>query len=173
MRGSGLITVAAGVALLALAGCRGERPAARPDSVDTAAEEAAAEECIALPAADITSITGTSVRAVAAGSVAGADGDCGNYASPDGAMYVSVSTLASMADFTRVIGAVQPAEFPVRQSLTGLGDEAMLFSSDDSRARRLVVRKGERGVIIASFDESVTDDQLQQLASRAIDGRRE
>lgn len=157
-RAASVAVAVALVALSALAACRGERTTARPDTA----------ECALLTSADVSEITGTSVRAAPADSGVGADGDCATYVTPDGTVYVSISRLASMAEFTRAIG-LSPARYPVRESLTGIGDEAMLFSNDDSGGRRLVARRGDRGAVVVTFDESVTDDQLVQLAARAVE----
>lgn len=155
------------VAALPALACRGERAGGADSTrVDTAEASATAEPspCRLVSAGDVRAITGTDVRLVERGSVEDADGDCANFVAPDGAMYLAVSELESMTEFTSALSAPPPDRFPIRTALTGLGDEAMLYRDEESADRYLVTRVGERGAALVALDDSITEDQLRELA---------
>jgi hypothetical protein len=120
--------VFAGAALVVMAACS---PA--PTSVSPAPAPASGSDCPILPATTITQVTGTSVRGVARGSFVGAGGTCGNYTTAAGEPYLGINRLSSRADYSRSLAAVPDSIYPVRTSLPGVGEEAILFT--DSAAR--------------------------------------
>ena len=133
--------------------------------------KAGSDECSVLSAQAIQSVTGTSVRGVARGAFVGAGGTCANYVDGAGAPYLGVNRLVSKAEYSRSLAAVPEGIYPVRQSLGGVGDEAILFAdaASNPHLRYLVAHAGERGVVIFPFSGSnITDDQLRELASAAL-----
>jgi hypothetical protein len=157
------------------AGCRRGSPTShreRSDASPSAAEEA--RECGALTAADIKAITAAVVHLIARSSSAGAGGTCGNYATQDGTAYLGVNALQTASEYDMAVAAVPEDVYPKRQAVPGLGDQAVLMKDDTGMLRYLVARKGSRGVVLfplGSGVRGISDDQLRQLAARAIAAR--
>jgi hypothetical protein len=173
------LLIALGVGLLLLtAACGGAAPAGpaapAPATQSTAAPAGrAGGECAVLTAADVTAVTGAAVTAVARGAFAGAGGTCGNYATAAGEGYLGVNRLTSAAEYSASIDAVPADVYPVRERLTGLGDEAVLFKDRAVRPyiRYLVARQGAGGVVIFPHTDAISDDALKQLAAKALSVR--
>ncbi|HEX6107650.1 MAG TPA: hypothetical protein VFZ26_18845 [Gemmatimonadales bacterium] len=150
---------AAAVVLLAACGGSSERTSAAT----------AAERCDILTAADVQAVTGVAVTRIDRNAAMGAGGTCVNFASPDGRAYLGVNRLESQGEFTASVEAVPSDVYPDRSPVAGLGDEAVLFEGPGG-LRYLVARKGEAGIVLFPLGEGfeMTDDQLRELASRAL-----
>jgi hypothetical protein len=155
-----------------LTGCasQGGMPAGKAAATPKATT-GATDECSALTVADIKTITGADVEAVARGAFPGAGGTCGNYTLADGRPFLGVNVLESKGLYDVAVGAVPKDVYPVRETVAGLGDEAVLMKdrAEKARMRYLVAHKGDVGVVIFPFSGGdLTDDQLKQLAAKAI-----
>ncbi len=147
----------------------------RPDAPATDAQGSTAAgaqpggECSILTAADIKAVTGADVRPVTRGAVLGAGGTCGNYITPDSQAYLGVNRLESQSEFGASVSAVPDDVYPNKQSLAGLGDEAVLFKDETGHLRYLVARNGGKGVVVFPLGGGeISDEQLRQLAERAL-----
>lgn len=134
--------------------------------------EATTATCNLLTAADVVAATGAVVKRIERGAVTGAGGTCVNFATNDDRAYLGVNELATSGDFASAVAAVPKNIYPTRDALSGLGDEAVLFSNSD-KMRYLVARKGAGGVVLFPMGEgsSMTNDQLRQLAAQALSRR--
>jgi hypothetical protein len=141
---------------------RPETAAAGSESVDGAAE------CTILTAADIRSITGTTVVAVSRESTPRAGGTCGNYTTQSGILYLGVNRLSSPSEYTSSVNAVPADLYPDRRPLTGIGDEAVMFRGPG--LRYLVARQGGTGVVLFPLVNAaqLSDEHLVALAQRAL-----
>lgn len=132
----------------------------------------ASGECAVLDPAAVERVTGTAVRGVARGSFAGAGGTCANYTTADGKPYLGVNALTSAGEYASTVAAVPAMVYQDKTPLSGLGDEALLFTdrADRPSIRYLVARKGERGVVLfpLSGAADVSDAQLRELAEVAL-----
>ena len=160
-----ICTAPLAVALL-LSACgdrsRPETAAAGSDKLDRSAE------CAILTAADIRSITGTTVVAVSRGSTPEAGGTCGNYATPSGIPYLGVNRLSSPSEYASSANAVPADVYPDRRPLTGIGDEAVMFRGPG--VRYLLARQGGTGVVLFPLvnQAQLSDEHLVALAQRAL-----
>jgi hypothetical protein len=154
----------AGLMLVTGTAC-GDRPASTALAAATTKEQG---ECAILSAADIASLTGVEVRSVAPHAVVGAGGNCGNYATADSQLYLGVNRLSSVSEFELAVRSVPTDVYPVREPITGLGDEAILFKEPQMSLRYLVARAGSHGVVLFHAGTSPSDQQLGQLAALAL-----
>jgi hypothetical protein len=149
------------------AGATGVKPAA-----NTTGTMSSSGECSALTAADISTVTGDSVTAVARGSFPGAGGTCGNYTSADGKPYLGINVSKSTGAYQMALSAVPKEIYPVSEKLQGVGDEAVLLkdSAQNTHMRYLVAHKGDAAVVLFPLtgQDNLSDDELKQLASRAL-----
>jgi hypothetical protein len=153
------------VGLAWLAACGGS-----PDAAPAKAEaEATATECALLTAADVQAVTGVAVTRIERKPEIGAGGTCVNFAGPDGQAYLGVNRLDSEGAYASSVAAVPEDVYPTREPLAGLGDEAVLLKGPGG-IRYLVARKGGGGVVLFPLGKGfeMTDDQLRELASRAL-----
>ena len=152
-------------ALVWLAACGGS-----PDAAPARAEAGAAPaECALLTAADVQAVTGVAVVRIERTPEIGAGGTCVNFADPDGRAYLGVNRLDSKAAYAASVSAVPEDIYPTREPVAGLGDEAV-FLKGPGGLRYLVARKGAGGVVLFPLGQGfeMTDDQLRELASRAL-----
>ncbi|HET8625151.1 MAG TPA: hypothetical protein VFM14_16430 [Gemmatimonadales bacterium] len=121
-----------------------------------------------LTSADIQAATGTVVKAVGRGSMPGAGGTCGNYATADSELFLGVNRLASRTEYAASVAAVPRDVYPQRRKLIGLGEEAVLFVGPG--VRYLVARQGEAGIVLFPLvdERALSDEQLRSLAERAL-----
>ncbi len=134
-------------------------------STTAAAQEG--DECPSLTAADVKTITGVEVVAVPRGSDVGAGGMCANYQTTAGDGFVGVNVLTGADTYELSFppeGAYQPAE-----QLTGIGEEAVGFRLLAGYPLTYVVaRQGENVVVVFSLSQDITDEQMSQMATRAL-----
>jgi hypothetical protein len=125
------------------------------------------DECPSLTATDVQTITGVEVVAVPRGSDVGAGGMCANYQTTAGDGFIGVNVLTGADSFELSFppeGAYQPAE-----DLAGIGDEAVGFRLLAGYPLTYVVaRQGENVVVVFSLSQEITDDQMTQMATKAL-----
>jgi hypothetical protein len=124
--------------------------------------------CNLLTSADIKAVTGTEVQSMDRDPTKGAGGTCGNFKTPDGQAYLGINRLTSSVEYKMALGAVPEDVYPIRRSILGLGDEAVLMKDETQRIKYLVARKGNAGVVLFPLGARISDDQLRQLAERAL-----
>ncbi len=151
--------------VLLLADCRA---GARGPSADAAAGDGS--ECAILTAADIQAITGVAVHAIPRLSAPGAGGTCSNYATAEGDNYLGVNRLTSRSEYQASVSAVPEDVYPEKETLRGVGEEAVVFKAP-GHIRYLVARSGGHGVVLFYAGQFPTDEQLKQLAVRALVNR--
>jgi hypothetical protein len=85
----------------------------------------------------------------------------------NGKLYLGISVVSSRAELD---ASAPPSQvYPVKQPISGLGDEATLYKTDAAgKVRFLVVRKSDKGFTMAPFSQSISDEQLTQLAGKAV-----
>jgi hypothetical protein len=152
------------------AACSSQKTEIRQQGGEAAA--ATTSSCNLLTASDIAAATGAVVKRIERGAVTGAGGTCVNFATNDDRAYLGMNELTTAGDFASAVAAVPKDIYPTRVALSGLGDEAVLFSNSD-KMRYLVARKGAGGVVLFPMGEgsSMTNDQLRQLAAQALSRR--
>jgi hypothetical protein len=130
---------------------------------------AGSEQCEILTAADVQAATGTAVQRIERNPAIGAGGTCVNFASADGQSYLGVNRLTSSGEFRSAVGAVPGDVYPIKESVPGLGEEAVLFKTPEG-LRYLVARQGESGVVLFPLGSGfeMTDQQLRDLAAKAL-----
>jgi hypothetical protein len=160
--------------IVSAAGCsRGSASSQR----ETAASHKVSVEstgCRVLTAADIKGITGVDVHPIGRGALPGAGGTCGNYASTESDAYLGVNALQTAAEYDMAVAAVPHDIYPKRLPVAGLGDQAVLMKDETGLLRYLVARKGNHGAVLFPLGgglQEISDDQLRQLAERAITAR--
>jgi hypothetical protein len=155
------------VGLAGLAACGGSPDAAPAKS--EAGAEATTTECALLTAADVQAVTGVAVTRIERKPEIGAGGTCVNFAAPDGQAYLGVNRLDTEGQYAASVAAVPEDIYPTRESIAGLGDEAVMLKGPGG-LRYLVARKGSSGVVLFPLGQGfeMTDDQLRELASRAL-----
>ena len=125
------------------------------------------DECASLSAADVEAITGVAVVAVARGSNVGAGGTCGNYETTSGVAFMGVNVLSGADSYVLSFppeGAYQPAE-----ELAGIGEEAVGFRLLEGYPLTYVIaREGDDVVVIFSLTQDITDEQMTQMATKAL-----
>jgi hypothetical protein len=146
-----------------LLACESKAPRAEGSAVTSG-------DCPMLTAADIKSVTGAQVHPIARLSATGAGGTCGNYATASGENYLGVNQLSSPAEYQASVAAVPADVYPEKETLSRVGDEAVVFKAP-GHIRYLVARSGNRGVVLFYAGETPTDEQLKQLAIRALGAR--
>jgi len=148
-----------------LAACGGS-PDATPDK-SAAGTEAGA--CSVLTAEAVQEVTGVAVSRIERNPAIGAGGNCDNFTTPDGQPYLGVNRLDSKWQYTSAVESVPEDLYPSRSPVAGLGDDAVLMSGPGG-LRYLAARKGEAGVVLFPLGQGfqMTDDQLRELASRAL-----
>lgn len=124
--------------------------------------------CPVLTAADVKSATGADARLIPAHSAAGAAYTC-NFVGSDGKMFLGVDVANTKAAYDNL--TPDGRSYPMKQSVSGLGDSATLYESDSQgNLRYLLVAKGTKGVGVApaTYPSPITDDDLKKLATMAI-----
>ena len=133
----------------------------------TSAPPEEGDECPSLTAADVQTITGVEVVAVPRGSDVGAGGMCANYQTTAGEGFIGVNVLSGADTFELSFppeGAYQPVE-----ELAGIGDEAVGFRLLAGYPLTYVIaRRGENVVVVFSLSQDITDDQMTQMATKAL-----
>ncbi|HUF35741.1 MAG TPA: hypothetical protein VMN37_07305 [Gemmatimonadales bacterium] len=148
-----------------LAACGGS-PDATPDKSAAGADTG---ECTLLTAAEVQEVTGVAVSRIERNPSIGAGGTCDNFTTPDGQVYLGVNRLNSQDAYASAVSVVPEDLYPTRSPVAGLGDEAVLFQGPGG-LRYLAARKGDTGVVLIPLGQGfqMTDDQLRELASRAL-----
>lgn len=148
----------------------GPEPAAAGGGAGRPGQAAAAgPECPILRSADVKAVTGVEVRAVPRDPMKGFGAGCGNYVTAAGKAYLGVTRLESKGQYAAAVETVPADLYPHKQSLPGLGDEAVLFEDASKTIQYLVARKGSRGVVLFSFaGAKLSDGHLRELAARAV-----
>jgi hypothetical protein len=147
--------------------CGGGGESRTPEASNEQAQ-ASADRCDILTEADIQAVTGVTVVRVERGAVAGAGGTCANFMTTDSLAYLGVNRLESAGEYTASVNAVPSDVYPAQETVSGLGDEGVLFKGPGMSY--LVVRKGNSGVVVFPMGQGagMPDAQLRDLASKAL-----
>lgn len=138
-------------------------PAANAAASSNAAASGS-DKCSILSAADIKAATGEDVHLIPKG-VAGASFDC-DYATDNGQVYLGMDLDATKQAYTA--DAPDSGTYPMKESVSGLGDEATLYKSDAKGSLTdLTIWKGSHGVSIAplGYPIRIDEDQLKKLGA--------
>jgi hypothetical protein len=92
----------------------------------------------------------------------------GTNATADDQLYLGVNRLSSADEFRLAIASVPADVYPIRESVEGLGDEAVLFKEPQMSLRYLVARAGARGVVLFHTGASPSEPQLRALTALAL-----
>lgn len=85
--------------------------------------------------------------------------------------FAEVNQLSSRAEYAASVAAVPQDVYPEKTALTGIGEEAVLFSG--AGARYLVARKDDAGVVIFPLidERRLSDAHLRGLAEQVFAAR--
>ncbi len=142
-------------------------------SSSSAASSGSGKNCRLLSTNEVKSIAGLEVTAVEPIAAAAAIGNCGNYMTSDNKVVLAFTKLASASLYDNTVKEAEDMKdtYTEQHELTGLGTKAMYFKGTIKygiQSRYVVVTTGKAAFVMFPMSDSLTDDQIKQLAAKAV-----